>query len=88
MQKNIPIVMIKNQNGNRYRVYKKWEHKLHQPYDYKEYGLINKIMSHKIHSTKNPILRFILQYYEKSLVYCMQCIDVLNNYKNFLKDNR
>jgi hypothetical protein len=80
--------MIRNENGARFSEFKKWEDTKNQPYDYKENGLVNHILSHKIHKTKNPILKFILQYYEKSLVYCMKYVDILNNYKNYMKYNR
>ena len=76
------------ENGYKYKEYKSWEKSLHKPYDYEDKGLVNHIMSKKIHQTSNPVLKYILQYYEKSLVYCMKYIDILNNYKNYLKNNR
>ena len=76
------------ENGHRYKEYEVFETKLHQSYDYKKNGLLNKIVAGKIHKTKNPILRYVLDYYERSLTYCMECIDILQHYKNYMKHNR
>lgn len=50
------------ENGYRYKEYKSWEKSLHKPYDYEDKGLVNHIMSKKIHQTSNPVLKYILQY--------------------------
>ena len=51
---------MKNENGTRYNEFKLWEDTKNQPYDYKEKGLVNHILSNKIYNTTNPILKFIL----------------------------
>lgn len=75
-------------NGTRFRDYNLYGTQLHQPYDYKRYGLLSKIMSHKIWSTKNPVLRYILNIYEQELEFCMQYVDILHNFYNYNWKNR
>ena len=54
--------MISNPLGTRYKHFDLYEKKLHQPYDYQKYGLINRIISHKIVNSKNEVLQRILMY--------------------------
>ena len=75
-------------NGYRYYNKDNWEIKLHQPYDYVKKGLVNHLLSHTIIESKNPILRIILQYYEKTLIFLMKYVDVLKNFKNYNWQNR
>ena len=63
--------MISRPLNTRYKYYNSYEKKLHQPYDYERYGMMNKIISNKIVNTRNNILKVILQYYEKSFVVCV-----------------
>jgi len=80
--------MIIRENGyytNRYRL---WERKLNQPYDYANDGLLSKILSHKIYESDNPFLKYILDVYEKSLIYGMRYIDLLANFINYNWKNR
>lgn len=76
------------ENGTYTSRYRLWERKLHQPYDYAHDGLVNKILSHKIYNTTNPFLRYILNIYEQSLVYCMRYVDILANFINYNWRNR
>jgi hypothetical protein len=75
-------------NGERYKCYKSYERTLHEPYDYERFGLNNKILSHKLTNTKNPILKGILDIYEKNLVFLMKYVDVLQNIFNYNWKNR
>ena len=47
--------MIIRPIGTRYKNNALFERKIHQPYDYERFGLLNKIISHKIVETKNKI---------------------------------
>ena len=78
---------IKN-NGERYSEYRKWENMKHLPYDYERDGLIKKVVSNKIWNTDNVVLKSLTNVWEISLVWCMKCVDILNNYKNYLYRNR
>lgn len=75
-------------NGYRFRDYNEYNSLLHQPYDYERKGLLKHIISSKIYNTNNNILRVILQYYEKSLVFVMRYVDRLKHFKNYLWVNR
>jgi len=75
-------------NGHRYYDKDKWEILLNQPYNYVKKGLVNKLLSHKLYNTTNPITKIVLQYYEKSLVFLMQYVDMLKNFKNYNWKNR
>lgn len=79
---------IKNSNGNRYKIYKQYEHRLHSPYDYETNGLLNRILSNKIYNTTNPILKYILSVYEQSIIYLLKYVDILENFFNYNKFNR
>lgn len=76
------------ENGHRWINNDLWEKKLNQPYDYQKNGLLNKLLSHTIVETKNPVTQIVLQYYEKSLIFLMQYIDILKNFKNYNWKNR
>ena len=80
--------MISRPLGTRYKNYKVYEAKLHQPYDYEKYGLMNKILSNKIIKTNNKTLKVILSFYEKSFVFVMKYIDRLKHFKNYNWVNR
>lgn len=71
------------QNGYRYTNNFKWETKKNQPYQYAQEGLIKHLLSHKITETNNPVLRFMLKYYESSIIYFFKAADILKNFHNF-----
>ena len=75
-------------NGTYTGNYYIWERKLHQPYDYEHNGLVNRILSHKIYNTTNPFLKYIVEVYERSLIYCMKYADILANFINYNWRNR
>ncbi len=80
--------MIIEANGNHFNTYRTWEHQLHRPYDYENEGLLKRIMSSRITESKNPILRYMLQFVETSLVFTMKYVDILQNYFNYNWKNR
>jgi hypothetical protein len=80
--------MISNPLGTRYKHFDLYEKKLHQPYDYQKYGLINRIISHKIVNSKNEVLQRILMYYEQSFIFVMKFVDRLKHFKNYNWVNR
>lgn len=80
--------MIYKENGTKYRDYCLWENKKYSPYDYERNGLIKHILSNKIVNTENPILKSILIYYEKSIIFVLKYIDKLKHFKNYHWKNR
>ena len=80
--------MEQYQNGERYEFYVPFEKKLNEPYDYARKGLLKRLMSSTISESKNPILRFMLDYEEKSLVFIMKYVDILKNFRNWYWKNR
>ena len=75
-------------NGNRYKNYYKWEDVKNEPYNYERDGLLKHIMSRKIVDTNNYILKLMLDYYERSLIFLMRYADELRNFKNIHWKNR
>lgn len=75
-------------SGYKYRNYDLWDDKKNTPYNYEKYGLLKHILSPKITSTKNIVLRIVLEYYEKSLMFLMKYTDILKNFKNIHWRNR
>ena len=71
------------ENGHRFLNNYKWEELKHQPYNYAREGLIKYLISHKIVETNNPVLKFVLDYYESSIVYFFKAADILKNFHNF-----
>ena len=71
-------------NGFRFKDYKKWENvdKKNLNYDYANDGLLPHIMSPIIVQTTNPVLKYILNYLENSLIFLLQYTDILKNFKN------
>lgn len=76
------------ENGTRYKNYYMWEDRKNTSYDYKKHGLIQHILSNKIVNTENTILKFILNYYEKSIFFMLNYVDRLKNFKNYHWKNR
>lgn len=75
-------------NGTRYKRYKNWNKTKYDSYDYEKNGLLKHLMSRKIIESKNNITQFILQYFEKSMIFLMRYIDELKNFKNIHYKNR
>ena len=75
-------------NGHRYENLRIYDKLKHNPYDYKRNGLIKHLVSPRIANTKNPVLRFIVNTVENSIIYTLQYIDILKNYFNYTWYNR
>ena len=75
-------------NNTRYLNYGSWEKKKNEPYDYKRKGLLQHILSHKIVQSENEFLQKILKYYETSIIFVLNYIDRLKNFKNYHWKNR
>ncbi len=75
-------------NGTRFNRYGDYETQLHRPYDYANNGLLRHIMSRRIVNTNNPVLKYILQIVEQSLVFQMKYVDMLQNVFNYNWKNR
>ncbi len=80
--------MIQRPNGTRYEKYKLWEITKQTPYDYKEDGLVKRIISKPIANTDNPILQKVLKFYESSIVFLLKYIDILKHFKDVHWRNR
>jgi hypothetical protein len=77
-----------NENGEKYSNYYKWETSKQTPYNYKKSGLLNHLMSSRIINTDNYITKQILSYVEQSMVFLMNYVDRLKNFKNYHWKNR
>lgn len=73
---------IKLPNGTRFYNYVDWEKRKYVEYDYKRKGILSKIMSKNIVNTKNQILKFIIKFYEESLIFALSYVDILKHFKN------
>ena len=80
--------MVYKTNGDRYKNYYKWEDVKNPAYNYEREGLLKHIMSKRIVETDNYVLRLMLDYYERSLVFLMRYVDELRNFKNIHWKNR
>ena len=77
-----------NQNGTKYKNYVLWESTKQTPYDYERNGLVKRIVSKPIAETTNPILKFMLNFYESSMVFMFKAIDLLKHFKDIHWFNR
>lgn len=75
-------------NGNRFESFVAYNETLNDPYDYKRKGLLRLLMSSTITESKNPILKYMLAYEEKSLIFIMKYVDILRNFRNWYWKNR
>jgi hypothetical protein len=75
-------------NGERYKPYRKWNYTRNTGYDYDNYGLMQYIISKRIITTDNPITKFIINIYEESIKMVLHYIDELRNFKNVHWKNR
>lgn len=80
--------MTINTNGYRYTNYGLYESQLHRPYDYAREGLLKHIISRRIMSAKNPILKYMLQVMEQALIFMLKSTDMVQNVFNYNWKNR
>lgn len=76
------------ENGHRFENYDEFEHRLHQPYNYKKEGLLKHLVSHKITESNNKALQIMLSFVNYSFVHLLQYTDHLKQFKNYLWKNR
>lgn len=76
------------ENGTRFYDYVQWESTKNQAYDYKRYGLLRHLLSHKILESKNTALQALLKYIETTFVMVMKFINRMKNFKNYAYSNR
>ena len=77
-----------HENLHRFADYYKWEQLKHTPYNYARKGLVRHLLSHKITESKNPVLQYMLRFYEISVIYFFKAADILKNFHNFNWKNR
>ena len=75
-------------NGTIFDRYRFWKQAKYETYDYERNGLLKHIMSSKIVNTNNIILKYILDFFEGSMIFLMKYIDDLKNFKNIRYKNR
>lgn len=75
-------------NGTRFKSYCEWGSTNNTPYNYERYGLLKYLLSSKIINTNNETLRYILKYYEQSIIFLLKYIDRLKHFKNYHWKNR
>lgn len=75
-------------NGTRFKNYSSYEIQKNRPYDYANKGLLNRLVSRRISCTTNPILKYVLQFVEQSLIFQMKYVDMLQNVFNYNWKNR
>lgn len=84
--------MLTRTNGTRFEQYYKsgfYRKKTKNPvYNYESNGILVNIMSHKIVESENEILRTILGFVEKSLLYLLKYTDELKRFKDVHWKNR
>ena len=76
------------ENGTHYNSYRVYETRLHQPYNYKENGLLRLLVSDIISRSTNPILLTCYNFVERSMVMCMEYVDKLQHFFNYNRSNR
>lgn len=82
------MIMQYRENGTRFYDHTLWEDRKNAPYDYERYGLVKHIMSSRITNTDNHMLKVMLEYYERSIVFLLKYVDRLKNFKNYHWNNR
>jgi len=80
--------MIQKPLGDRYKNYNLWESTKQTPYDYQKNGLVKKIVSKPIANADNPVLKIILQFYESTIVFLLNSVDILKHFKDVHWKNR
>lgn len=80
--------MIVRPNGTKYYTYFVWNKTKNEPYKYEMYGILPKIMSANVVNTDNTALKYILSFFEKSIIFLLKYVDELKNFKNIHWKNR
>ena len=75
-------------NGKRFDTLKSYYMMKNNPYDYEHNGLIRHLISKVVYDTKNPITKFMIDTFEKDIVFLLKYVDVLMNFTNIYVKNR
>lgn len=75
-------------NGTRFESYRLFENQLHRRYDYANEGLLKHLISPRLRNTQNPVLKYVLLYIERNLIFAMKTVDILQNFHNYNWKNR
>lgn len=75
-------------NGKRFNALKPYNKLRNNPYDYERHGLIRHLISKIIYDTKNPVTKFMIDTFEKDMVFLLKYVDVLMNFTNIYVKNR
>lgn len=75
-------------NGKRFEALKPYNMMKNNPYDYEYNGLIRHLISKVIYETKNPITKFMIDTFEKDIVFLLKYVDELMNFTNIYIKNR
>lgn len=75
-------------NGKRFEALKPYNMMKNNPYDYEYNGLIRHLISKVVYETKNPITKFMVDTFEKDIVFLLKYVDVLMNFTNIYVKNR
>jgi hypothetical protein len=75
-------------NGKRFEALKPYNMMKNNPYDYEYNGLIRHLISKVIYETKNPITKFMIDTFEKDIVFLLKYVDELMNFTNIYVKNR
>lgn len=75
-------------NGKRFEALKPYNMMKNNPYDYEYNGLIRHLISKVVYETKNPITKFMIDTFEKDMVFLLKYVDVLMNFTNIYVKNR
>ena len=80
--------MKTNPNGTRFSLYNSWSKQLNAPYDYERNGICNKTMSRKLWRSQNPFLQYMIDFVDKSLIFCRTTAQKLEHFFNYNFYNR
>ena len=75
-------------NGKRFEALMPYNMMKNNPYDYERHGLIRHLISKIIYDTKNPVTKFMIDTFEKDMVFLLKYVDVLMNFTNIYIKNR
>lgn len=75
-------------NGKRFEALKPYNMMKNNPYDYEYNGLIRHLISKVVYETKNPITKFMIDTFEKDIIFLLKYVDVLMNFTNIYVKNR
>ena len=70
-------------NGTRWKYIKKHQNIKHQPYDYADEGLLNKLLPEHVVNTDNDTTKAVLDFVEDVCVRILKYVDELKHFKDW-----